>query len=182
MTGLSQIVKERAKAKVPGLPIDLIQRSVKTEVSAKQELHRLMEAQCTKEMTKQDEILRTERPRTCQGYYLFMEDDSSCLIEQRDEEGNVQFVKNTETDQVLPKDHITEAEAEMYQISEKYQQPIEDNAETINSTSTADYDREEVETSLTTIADAFHTIGQEYKTLVGMVPHISKIQAVNVVA
>ena len=29
MTGLSQIVKERAKAKAPGLPVDLIQRNIK---------------------------------------------------------------------------------------------------------------------------------------------------------
>ena len=56
MTGLSQIGKERAKAKAPGLPIDLIQRSVKTEVPEKQELHRLMEVQHIKVMTKQDEI------------------------------------------------------------------------------------------------------------------------------
>ena len=79
-------------------------------------------------------------------------------------------------------DHITEAEAETYQIPEKDQQPMEDNVETISSTSTADYDRKEVETSLTTIADAFHTISQEYEKLVGMVPHMSKIQAANVVA
>ena len=58
---------------------------------------------------------------------------------------------------------------------------MEDNAETISSTSTADYERE-VETSLTTFADAFHIIGQEYEKLVGMVPQMSKIQAVNVVA
>ena len=59
---------------------------------------------------------------------------------------------------------------------------MEDDAETVSSTSTSDYNREEVETSLTTIADAFHTIGQEYEKLVGMVPHMSKIQEANVVA
>ena len=48
--------------------------------------------------------------------------------------------------------------------------------------SAADYDWEEVETSLTTIANSFHTIGQEYERLVGIVPHMSKVQAVNVVA
>ena len=31
ITGLSQIVKERAKERAPGLPIDLIQRSIKIE-------------------------------------------------------------------------------------------------------------------------------------------------------
>ena len=89
MMGLSQTVKERAKAKAPDLPIDLIQKSVKTEIPEKQELHRLMEAQCIKAMTKQDEKPRTERPGTCHRYFLFMEDDSSCLIEQGGEEGHV---------------------------------------------------------------------------------------------
>ena len=37
------------------------------------------------------------------------------------------------------------------------------NTETISSTSTADYEREEVETGLTNIAEAFHTIGSEYE-------------------
>ena len=41
---------------------------------------------------------------------------------------------------------------------------------------------EEVEASLMTIADAFHTIGQEYEKLVGVVPHMRKTQAVNVIA
>ena len=89
ITGLSQIVKERAKAKAPGLPIDLIQRSVKTEAPERQELHRLMEAQCTRVMTKQGEIPRTEKPMTRHRYYLFVEDNSGYLIEQRDEEGNI---------------------------------------------------------------------------------------------
>ena len=59
---------------------------------------------------------------------------------------------------------------------------MEDDAETISSMSTVDYDWKEVETSLSTIADAFHTIGQEYERLVGNVPHMSKIQAANIVA
>ena len=95
---------------------------------------------------------------------LFVEDDAGYLVEQRDKEGNVQLVKDTDTDRVLPTDYITEAEAETYQIPKKVHQPIEDDAETISSTSTADYDQEEVETSLSTIADAFHTMGQEYET------------------
>ena len=87
--GLSQIVKERAKAKAPSLPINLIQRSVKTEAPERQELYKLMEAQHVRVMTKQDEILRTEKPGTCHGYYLFVEDDTGYLVEQRDKEGDV---------------------------------------------------------------------------------------------
>ena len=53
---------------------------------------------------------------------------------------------------------------------------------TISLTSTVDYDHEEVETSLTTISEAFHTIAQEYEKLTGTVPHMSKIQATQVIA
>ena len=41
-------------------------------------------------------------------------------------------------------DQITVTEAEMYQIPEKDQPSVEDDVETITSTSTADYDMEEV--------------------------------------
>ena len=70
----------------------------------------------------------------------------------------------------------------MYQIPEEDQPTMEDDAEMISSTSTANYDREVVEASLTNIADAFHVIGQEYKKLVGVVPHMSKTQAASVIA
>ena len=76
-------------------------------------------------MTKQDQIPRTEKPGTHHGYYLFVEDDTGYLVEQRDKEGNIHLMKDTDTDQVLPTDYITEAEAETYQIPEKDQQPIE---------------------------------------------------------
>ena len=87
--GLSHIIKERMKAKTPGLPVDLVQRSVETEIPVKQELHRLTETQQTKLMVKQDDILRMGRPGTNHGYYLFVEDDSGCMVEQQDKEGNI---------------------------------------------------------------------------------------------
>ena len=59
---------------------------------------------------------------------------------------------------------------------------MEDDVEMISSTSTADYDREKVEASLTNMADAFHVIGQEYEKLVRAVPHMSKTQAASVIA
>ena len=46
----------------------------------------------------------------------------------------------------------------------------------------ADYNCEEVETSLSTISDAFHTIVQEYEKLTDTVPHMSKVQATQVIA
>ena len=58
----------------------------------------------------------------------------------------------------------------MYQVPEQDNQVPDDDAETISSMSTANYDREEVESSLTSIAEAFHTIAQEYEKLTGTVP------------
>ena len=46
----------------------------------------------------------------------------------------------------------------------------------------ADYDCEEVKVSLTTISKSFHTIAQEYEKLMTTVPHMSKIQAAQVIA
>ena len=77
---------------------------------------------------------------------------------------------------------ITEAEASTYQVPEQDEPAMDDDAETISSTSTADYNREEVEGSLTTISEAFHTIAQEYEKLTSTVPHMSKVQAAQVVA
>ena len=46
----------------------------------------------------------------------------------------------------------------------------------------ADYNYEEVKTSLTAIADAFQKIGNEYKHLCSIIPHMSKTQAANVIS
>ena len=119
-----------------------------------------------------------ERPGTNRGYYLFVEDDVGCLIEQQ----SGQTIQDTDTDQHLPTDLITEDEANTYQVPEQDGPTIDDDMETISSTSTVDYNREEVETSLSTISDTFHTIVQEYEKLMDTVPHMSKIQAAQVIA
>ena len=119
-----------------------------------------------------------ERPGTDRGYYLFVEDDAGCLIEQQSR----QTIQDTDTDRHLPTDLIMEAEAITYQVPEQDEPTIDDDVETISSTSTVDYNREEVETSLSTISDAFDTIVQEYEKLTDTVPHMSKIQAVQVIA
>ena len=94
------------------------------------------------------------------------------------------MVRDTDTDQCLPTDLITEEEAATYQVPEQDDQVPDDDAKTISSMSTANYNREEeeVETSLTSIAEAFHTIAQEYEKLTGTVPHMSKVQAAQVIA
>ena len=78
-------------------------------------------------------------------------------------------------------DLITEEEAATHQVPGQDNQMIDDDAETISPTSTADYDREEVETSLTNISEAFHTIAQEYEKLKSTIPHMSRIQAAQVI-
>ena len=168
--------------RTPGIPVDLVRRNVEMEPLEKQELQRLTEGWKIKALIKQDEIPRMNRPGTSKGYYLFIEDDSGCMVEQRDEQGNIQMIKDTDTDRRLPTDLITEEEAETYQIPERDQLTSEDDVETISSTSMANYDREEVETSLTNITEAFHMIAQEYEKLTGMVPHMSKVQAAQVIA
>ena len=89
---------------------------------------------------------------------------------------------DTDTEQHLPTDLVTKGEAATYQVPGQDSPAIDDDAETISLTSMADYDCEEVETSLTTISKAFHIIAQEYEKLTGTVPHMSKIQAAQVTA
>ena len=137
----------------------------------------MTEKQRTRTQIKQDEIPRTDRPRTGRGYYLFMEDDAGYMVEQR----SGQVIQDTDTEQHLPTDLITKAEAATYQVPEQDNPTVDDDAETISSTSTADYDHEEVKTSLSTISEAFHTIAQEYEKLTTTVPHMSKIQAAQVI-
>ena len=154
MTGMSKVIEERTKAWTPGLPIDLIKRSLQVEPTEKQELHQMTEKQRVQTQIKQDEIPRTDRPGTGKGYYLFVEDDAGCMVEQR----SGQVIRDTDTEQHLPTDLITEEEATTYQVPEQHNQTTDEDAKTISSTSTADYDHEEVETSLTNISKAFHTI------------------------
>ena len=81
-----------------------------------------------------------------------------------DEKGVPTLILDTETDRQPPTDLIVEQDTNKYFIQPNEQED-ENNTEMISSTSTstADYDREEVETSLATIAEAFHMIGNEYE-------------------
>ena len=151
---------------------------MREEPTEGQELHQMTKKQKARLQIKQDEIPRTEKSRTNKGYYLFIEDDMGCLIEQPDR----RTVQDTDTNQQLPTDLITEAKASTYQVPKQDNPAIDDDAETKSSTSTADYNREEVEGSLTMISEAFHTIAQEYEKLTGTVPHMSKVQAGQVIA
>ena len=62
----------------------------------------------------------------------------------------------------MPTDCITEQDTDKYFVPPEEQED-ENDTETISSMSTTDYDQEEVEASLATVAEAFHTIGSEYE-------------------
>ena len=112
---------------------------------------------------------------------MYVEDEGGVYIETVDENGVPTPVLDTETDQQLMMDYITEKDVEKYFVQPK-EQENKDETETISSKSMTDYDRDEVEASLTTIADAFHKIGNEYEHLCSIIPHMSKTQAANVIS
>ena len=115
------------------------------------------------------------------GYYVYVEDEGDVYIETVDENGVPTLVLDTETDQQLMMDYITKKDMEKYSVQPEEQED-RDEMETISSMSMADYDCEEVETSLTAIADAFHKIGNEYEHLCSIVLHMSKAQMANVIS
>ena len=83
-------------------------------------------------------------------------------LETIDEKGVPTLVLDTETDRQLPTDCITEQDTDKYFTSPDEQEDGNDT-EIISSTSTSDYDWEEVEMTLAAVAEAFHTIGSEYE-------------------
>ena len=102
-------------------------------------------------------------------------------METSDEKGVPTLILDTETDRQLPTDHIMEQDTDKYFMPPDEQGDRNDK-ETSSSTSTADYDREEVEASLATVAEAFHTIGSKYEQLCVIVLHMTKVQAASVIS
>ena len=101
-------------------------------------------------------------------------------LETIDEKGVPTLVLDTETDRQLPTDCIMEQDTDKYFVPPDEQEDGNDT-ETISSTSTTDCDREEVEASLATVAEAFHTICSEYEWLCVIVLHMTKVQAASVI-
>ena len=102
-------------------------------------------------------------------------------VETVDEKGIPTLVLDTETDKRLKMDLIMGEGTDKY-FTQPGEQEDGNDTETISSTFTADYDREEIEASLANIAEAFHTIGSEYDCLCAIVPHMTKVQAANVIS
>ena len=156
-------IKEKARWRTPGLPMDLIQGMVKEEPDVtKQDIGRITEVQRQGILQKCEKAPWTTRLGTEKGYYVYIEGEGSVYLETIDEKGVPMLVLDTETDRQLPTDCIMEQDTDKYFMPPDEQEDGNDT-ETISSTSTTDYDREEVETSLATVAEAFHTIGSEYE-------------------
>ena len=130
---------------------------------------------------KREKTPHTTRPGTEKGYYVYIEDEGSVYLETIDEKGVQMLVLDTETDRQLPTDCIMEQDTDKY-FTPRDQQEDGNDTETISSTSTTDYDQEEVEVTLATVAEAFHTIGSKYERLCAIVPHMTKVQAARVIS
>ena len=102
-------------------------------------------------------------------------------LETIDEKGVPMLVLDTVTDRQLPTDHITEQDTGKY-FAPPDEKEDGNDTETISSMSTTDYDQEEVEMSLATVAEAFHTIGSEYEWFCAIAPHMTKVQAASVIS
>ena len=111
---------------------------------------------------------------------MYVEDEGGVYNEIIDKQGVLTLVLDTETDRQLATDYIMEQDTEKYFVQQE-EQKDGDEMETISSTSTVDYDQDEVEASLAAITNAFHKIGNEYEHLCSIVPHMTKTQVANVI-
>ena len=68
MTGMSKVIAERTKAQPPGLPADLVKRSIQMEPLERQELHKMTEEWRVRALIKQDDISRADKPGASKGY------------------------------------------------------------------------------------------------------------------
>ena len=128
----------------------------------KQDIGQITEIQRQMILWKHEGAPQKTRPGTEKGYYVYVEDKGGMYLEMIDEKGVPMLVLDTETDKQLPTDLIMEQDTDKYFVQPDEQEDGNDT-ETISSMSTADYDREEVEMSLATVAEAFHTIGNKYE-------------------
>ena len=175
-------IKEKARQHTPRLPMDLIQRMLKEEPDVtKQDIRRITEVQKQAILRKCKKAPQTTRPGTEKGHYVYIEDEGGMYLETIIEKGVPMLVLDTETNRQLPTDCIMEQDTNKYFVPPDVQEDRNDT-ETISSMSTTDYDREEVEASLATVAEAFHTIGSEYEQLCTIVPHMTKVQAASVIS
>ena len=176
------LIQGKAQQQAPGLLADLLQWIRKVEPDEeKRDIRRITDVEQQVILQKKERIPQRTKTGTEKGYYVFIEDDDDIYLETKDEQGETVLVLNTEMNQQLVPDLITEKDTDKYFVQPDEQED-KDETETISSTSTADYDREEVEMSLQAIADAFHKIRNKYKHLCSIAPHMLKVQTANIIA
>ena len=129
---------------------------------------------------KHERIPHSTRPGTEKGYYVYVEDEGGVYIETINEKEVTTLVLDTDTDKQLATDYITKQDMGKYCI-QPGEQEDGDETKMISSTSTADYNWDEVEASLANITEAFHIIGNEYKHLCSIVPQMTKTQAASMI-
>ena len=141
----SAIIQGKGRQQAPGLPTDLLQRIVKVELD--EEKRDIGEVEQQAILQKKERIPWTTKPGTEKGYYVYIKDDDDIYLETKDEHRETVLVLDTEMNQQLVLDLITEEDTDKYFVQPDEQED-KDETETISSTSTVDYNREEVEMSL----------------------------------
>ena len=129
---------------------------------------------------KHERIPCSTRPGTEKGYDVYVETEGGVHIETIEEKGILTLVLDTDMNKQLATDYITKQDMEKYFIQPGEQEDGEE-LEMISSTSTADYNWDEVEASLANITKPFHKIGNEYKHLCSIVLHMTKRQAASMI-
>ena len=96
------------------------------------------------------------------------------VSEQKEKKDQPSASISTTDDRVLVPDVISQGMANGYSKEEKLEE--DSDAETISSTSTADYDREEAEDLLDKISSCHTALATHYNKMNEIVPHMTKMQ------
>ena len=100
-------------------------------------------------------------------------------VKQPMEEQKEQDAQPIKDDQVLVADVISEQMAKEYTKEEGLDEDEPSDAETISSTSTADFDREEAEDLINKISSCQTALSQHYNRLNQIIPHMTNAQLAN---
>ena len=99
------------------------------------------------------------------------------VSEQKEKKDQPSTSISTMDDRVLVPDVISQGMADKYSKEEKLEE--DSDAETISSTSTADFDRDEAEDLLDKISSCQTALSQHYNRLNQIVPHMANAQLAN---
>ena len=121
---------------------------------------------------KIETVIRLTRPKKDSG-----KKDESTETPATEETQEIAETKEKETDKrVLVPDVISQELADDYTKEEGLDTDKDSDAETISSTSTADYDREEAEDLLDKISSCHTALATHYNKMNEVIPHMTKMQ------